>query len=1002
MLLSAIGTQREYENGDADAEAAADLSQSWEWEERYIALLWLSQLVFAPFDLASISSQAGTDELQLSLKSIDVPGLEWPDRVPSIAKRAIPLAIHYLSTSSKERDAAKVLLVRVAMRRDMQELGVMDALVKWAMSRLSRISDVEHSTYYYIGTLSFVAGILKSSIGTADMDAYLPTIFDVMQRLCSSEDDFSKNINASPVIRQTSINIVRNISVLLLRSSGIVGSSEMVEWTIGYLLDSLGDAATPVRIATSKALSLITLKLAPEMAEQVVEEILNALRNDIIGVINGCQPDLSTVNSLEWHGLILTLSQLLYRRAPPPSQLAQIITALIDGVKFEQRSPSGSSVGTNVRDAANLGIWAIARRYTTDELQAIRPSSLPPSTGSVLQKLAAVLVISASLDPAGNIRRGSSAALQELVGRHPNTIIEGIQLVQTVEYSSVALRSKAMQEVAVQAAALDEIYAKSLLTALEGWRGIGDPDVSARRNAAAIFGAIACQYMARDITKVGDEHFWATYCGRINSIVQRLNGLKQRQVEERHGLTLCLAATVNSIESLFRDEKETGKCRFPTTYHSKVLADLSKLLRYVLDDANTITYRRPELIAEAVCQLLIAVSPLLGSNDSSRGDDPNTGGSDMQNSTSDTGRLFDLADELLEKWLRRNEPDVIEAASEASSTVFYMRSTLQQNAMVASWIKIISEEPGSRTGQDLGVLSTLFRVFNYMQSMRGPIMQATRTRWNVGYDIESRVAILQCMASSGAFLSDPELFTDMVAEGLDDYTTDARGDIGSLVRTEALKATATVWAHMNSLGGNGRVLFEKLFPRVLRLAAEKLDKVRSEAQITVAAALSSDDECVARFRHYNPSSKDYFRFLLDMPTAGNFLGSKKYEMQWHDSLLEGFTSSADTGSEDLVRASRAALAAYCESDVANLNTVCEGLLAIMKRNMKNDRILVPAMEVMGFLFDYQIMQRSSTKYLPPLQRSSTRTNESSVGAISTLSSKTLTINPEISGSSKRQ
>ncbi|KAG0649301.1 Tubulin-folding cofactor D [Hyphodiscus hymeniophilus] len=966
MLLSAIETQSKDEDGESD------LGGGWEWEERYIALLWLSQLLFAPFDLASISSQAGLDGTQSDLKTT-VPGLVWPSKIPSIAMRTIPLTIHYLSTSSKERDAAKVLLVRVAMRRDMQELGVMDALVKWAISRLRHSSIVEQSTYYYIGILSFIAGILKSSIGTADINAYLSTLFDVMQRLCSAEDDFSKTINASPIIRQTSVNILRNISALLLRSSGILGSSEMVEWVIGYLLDSLGDSATPVRIATSKALSLITLKLAPEMAEQVIEEIMNALRKDILGVTNKSSvPDLSTVNPLQWHGLILTLSQLLYRRAPPPDQLEQIISALIDGVNFEQRSTSGSSVGTNVRDAANLGIWAIARRYTTKELQTIRTKSSSASAGrdDVLQRLAAVLIISATLDPAGNIRRGSSAALQELIGRHPNTIIEGIQLVQTVEYSSVALRSKAMQEIAIQAAALDQVYAKSLLTALETWRGVGDPDVSARRIAAATFGTIACRYMARDTTEIGDEHFWATYCGRINSIVQRLNRLQHRQVEERHGLILCLAATVRSVEEMFLNERATQRLGFPTTYIEKVLSDLRKLLRYILEDAKTSTYRRPELVAEAVCQLLIAVSPLLGFQNRIIVNDPRrqradlAGNPDVLSTTSDTVRLIDLAGELLGKWLRRNEPEVIEAASTASCAIFSLHIAPKQDIVLSNWVNIITEDQGSRTGQDLGVLSTLFKVFNgldevMMKSMRDSIMQAARTRWNLGHDIESRVAILQNLASSGACLSNLSQVTDMISEGLDDYTTDARGDVGSLVRTEALKAAAKVWKAMYEVAHEKLLLFDRLFPKVLRLAAEKLDKVRSEAQKTVNVALSMES---TPFGGLSPSSKEYFRALLDMPDLCNLIYRDEYVAQWQDNLLEGLVTSADTGSEDLVRASRAALAEFCEIDNAKLDSICVSLISIMKRNLKNDRVLVPTMEVVGYLFEYRIMQRSSTNW----------------------------------------
>jgi len=74
-------------------------------------------------------------------------------------------------------------------------------------------------------------------------------------------------------------------------------------------------------------------------------------------------------------------------------------------------------------------------------------------------------------------------------------------------------------------------------------------------------------------------------------------------------------------------------------------------------------------------------------------------------------------------------------------------------------------------------------------------------------------------------------------------------------------------------------------------------------------------------------------------------------------LFEGYVVSADAGSEDIVRASRAALVDYCVP--ANIDLVCNTVLAVMQRNSNNDRVLVSAMEVMGFLFDMGIAQKSS-------------------------------------------
>jgi hypothetical protein len=49
-----------------------------------------------------------------------------------------------------------------------------------------------------------------------------------------------------------------------------------------------------------------------------------------------------------------------------------------------------------------------------------------------------------------------------------------------------------------------------------------------------------------------------------------------------------------------------------------------------------------------------------------------------------------------------------------------------------------------------------------------------------------------------------------------------------------------------------------------------------------------------------------------------------------------------------------------EEDTSNL--VCSTLLDVAQKNITNDRVLVAALEVMSFLFDIGIMQRSNIKY----------------------------------------
>ena len=65
-----------------------------------------------------------------------------------------------------------------------------------------------------------------------------------------------------------------------------------------------------------------------------------------------------------------------------------------------------------------------------------------------------------------------------------------------------------------------------------------------------------------------------------------------------------------------------------------------------------------------------------------------------------------------------------------------------------------------------------------------------------------------------------------LSAALDDYTADQRGDVGSLVRVQAIDALGTAWK--NDLLGREEDK-RRLLASDCRLAAEKLDKVRFRA-----------------------------------------------------------------------------------------------------------------------------------------------------------------------------
>lgn len=880
LLLKAVEDAERRE----DAGEGAEGEKAWTWEERYICLLWLSHLLLAPFDLSTISS-AGTG----SVKRPEIANLVWPEKLPSVAERVIPLAIKYLGAAGKERDAAKALLVRISMRRDMQELGLLDALVQWAMACLkSSTTLASNSSYYYIGVLSYLAGILISSLSTADMDPYLLKVFRTVQNISDEENVAFKTVHASAIARKTDIKVLRTIAVLALRreyssKGNEVITNEIAESTVGYLLDALADNDTPVRLAASKALSVITLKLAPDLASQVVSAVLDSLTTSVLWTTfpDGTKTqDLSAVNPQEWHGLILTLSHLLYRKSPPPGSLALILHALLTGLTFERRSTSGSSVGTNVRDAACFGIWALARRYTTRELQDVATDEIGLATAhggekSIVQIMATELVVAASYDSAGNIRRGASAALQELIGRHPDIVTEGIAVVQVVDYHAVALRSRAILEVAPAAARLGDCYAEALMRALFGWRGVGSGDAKSRRTVAGGVGALVKLFSG------GREKPWWRVHGLIRQIDGQLGNLKARAIDERHGLVLAMASAAAGLPTLLGADAVKER--------EDLLDAVRAILRVVLwalKCAMKTTSRRPELGLEATCRLIVAACAIIKMEgvlkdmeyinnpaleavaweNILRNDEVTPGyipfdsldlvkaseivkacGSTTKHSLGsfEAREIAEASKSLIDASLRLADPETIEAAVVAATSLNLVIPADASESLIQSWALAVTDR-SSRTRRP-GYLFALASVFTYTE-LQDDICTLILNQWQEATNIVDRVSILQCLNRGRILESHTERFIPLISEGLDDYTTDARGDIGSLARIEALKATSKAFATIPCDAKSGAVvkgaagkgwyadeeLFGSLYSRTLRLAAEKLDKVRAEAQTALA------------------------------------------------------------------------------------------------------------------------------------------------------------------------
>ncbi|KAK5692963.1 hypothetical protein LTR97_010439 [Elasticomyces elasticus] len=913
---------------------SASTDDESKWQVPYILLLWLSHLLLTPFDLTSISDSHPHETTVL--------GLPLPIKLPSIATRCIRIGLHYLPVSTKSQDAAAAMLVRLVIRPDMQHMGTGDVLVKHALQVVDGRGDANHTSIYArLGPLRFLAGIAAS----ADLAPLIPDIYRTCEKL---SNDGESSLTSNAVAKKLTVKILRNVAILCLRSASVEGplsrlleTGGVLEEAIDYLLRSLGDRDTPVRYAAAKALSLIVQELDPEMGHEVIQAILDSFKEDLPR--HSTTLDFRNADPLKWHGLTLALAHVLFKRTASPEQLPDIINALVAALQFEQRTSTGSSLGTNVRDAANFGIWSFSRRYTTDELLAVRTADIlyAKDETSAIQTVATQLILSACLDPAGNIRRGSSAALQELIGRHPNQVFEGISLVQIVEYQAVGLRQRAMVDVTSKAAELHRMYWVALVDGVLGWRGVGSPDVTSRDAAAAAL--VKLSALNEHISQKGDS-----VCGKV---VESIHHTIKSDAETLHGLLLALA--------LIADR------------HHSDIDKLWDIVEHLPEWVGGFSLRilRSELSSAAVTLVAALCRRALGATEYAH-----------------LARTpFASIEALTERTLFRQENHILGTIPQLVQALLPLKRKAGQalgcigaqelcNRVTADSAK--STLSGAGRAIALGALAPL-----YGDGLRGEkaaasvqTLDAMTATPSVDWRVVGVRALQLTVAGSEGQQAEPDLIDAIVVavhRGLNDYTIDERGDVGSLVRLRAITCASEIMRIFGTQHESEALYTLKA--DIARLSLEKLDRVRVQAA-----------QCREQFMPFgvhvtdltSVSTYDYFYAAMSP------LRSPARDPLLETAILEGIVSCSGVGAESLLQASRAALVeTLSHADDATLSIHLSALAAVLKSMMAEGGNMHAALELLAFLLDMQIPQKlAATDFkwrnlLSTVQRSHHKSND---------------------------
>jgi tubulin-specific chaperone D len=878
--------------------------------------------MLTPFDLRSISPVRSANDT---------------NPFPTLAERSFTIGVHSITSSTKAQDAAAILLLRLVTRPDIVPFQsiicdpLMDLLVD------GRSSDAQSIIYERLGPLRYCAGCAKS-VELADM---IPRIYEACWTLINAIDS---PVATNAVGKKMAIKIFRNTVITALHSTSnhasllpLLTESTLVEDVIDYLLRSLGDRDTPVRYAAAKALSRLVLELDPAMGCEVVQAVLDSFMEDMPKGDRSL--DFRTANALRWHGLTLALGHILFKRSATVNRVPDIVKALVSALQFEQRTATGSSVGTNVRDAANFGFWALSRRYSTDELLSVDTKnlkSLLPATGhqSIIQALAIQLVLASCLDPVGNIRRGSSAALQEMVGRHPDQVTEGISLVQIVDYQAVSLRHRAMVDVAGRVVDLADPqmeYWTALVDGLFGWRGLGSSDVSSRRSAAAAFAQFS---KARDVA----------LAQLMRVVKQRWFSQPTNSCEENHGFMLSMAALIDEANALDKIVDIQDDILAPPALNSisdRITTSCYKLGLRELQSA----------VPVAAAKLLTALCSITSNSEIVKKSGSNKMTTLCQNVTRGLQSLLDrrelaIQDEIpalvhayeafrrtISQPVRRDEADALVqkvARHGSQGTLHAACSAIALGAFAARY------DDGLNGQDSIAAVAVL-----------ADLVHAANVDWRVIGVKALRLAIEPLQTKDSVDSGLAATLIDAVHRGLNDYTIDERGDVGSLVRLQAIECTSCILS--KPVFADRIELVDLLRGDIYRLSLEKLDRVRLEAAKCRARHL--DLQCDITDVS-SVSSKAYFSMAL-APLCS-------HGPSWqHRCVLEGSISCAGITSEPILQASRSALVHILDDlEPAQLKDMLSVYSAILKALvLESSNNVQAALDLLAFLLDMQLPQR---------------------------------------------
>lgn len=762
------------------------LSESGAWALRFVMTLWLSLICMIPFDLARFD-QAGVA----------------PDRL--VAARLDAIGKQYLPFPGIERESAAMLLARLYMRTDM--LTQVPRLVGWSVGRIQSGSA---NTFETIGLMQVMAIVTKAG-GAGLVGPYIDQFRELITAIEStsgSNNLLTSNLMRDSLVRKYRIKLIVRLSMcelpgkprkvylqnrrLVIRSANQDVTDDTsdeydapipdsMEGVIEDLINGIQDQDTTVRYSAAKGIARVASHLPEAFSDEILDAVTALFSIHGVELADGTL-DLPPTSEATWNGACLAYAELARRGLISQSKLQEAIKWICKALAFDVRK-GAHSVGSGVRDSASYVLWALVRGQSVESLKPY------------LLEIALQLTTTSLFDREVHVRRAASAAYQEAVGR-TGSIPHGIDVLRATDFYAVSIRRNAFLVASPQVVVFSE-YQQPLLdyvirVVLRHW----DPKM---RELGAQSLRVMCEV---DMKNLGAK--------TASQLSSRLRSIDTNDV---HGVLLGLAEIAKGFKQQGLEQERLQCFKYlsmlPTSSYQKF---------------------RGDLIVEGACLLLaesVSVEAL---------------------SIAATGGAPDWHHIVVNSGMKHQNETVQAAATLAFAAISRLTDCVEE---VRAFAQEFNAKNASATTQIS--ISRAFGALAYdkfgngldhaVNCLLGAVTMNSET---YSRKVEAR---RNCVTSLGEIVTrmmgaSPDSLSgtmsriySAVLSGLEDYTVDQRGDVGSWVRIASLRAITSISEALFSTR-SGITPFEDYLPPnswhsaiggVLKQGAERLDNVRAVA-----------------------------------------------------------------------------------------------------------------------------------------------------------------------------